>query len=165
MAVGAVCLVAAAWGLGRMMGRPYRLRVTVLEQGLGLLAQLRPEIAWHHRILVMAFQRASRPYPLWHPMVQTLADQIERHETDFASAFHEAVAEVPGLWQRDREVWDELGSVLGQSAVEYQMEHLHAAEELLMKNLSEAQSQGLKTARMTEILMSCAGAALAILLI
>ncbi len=148
-----------------MMARPYRLRVEVLQQGLGLLSQMRSEIAWHHRVLAQAFERASRPYPLWQPMVQALTQRLELHEMDFASAFHDALAEVPGLWQTDREVWDELGAVLGQSSVEYQIEHLHSAAELLNTNLGEAQTHGLKTARMTEVLISCAGAALAILLI
>lgn len=163
--LGALLTVMAAWWLGRLMARPYRLRVTALEQGIGVLEQLRPEIAWHQRILDVAFQRASRSYSVWQPVAEILSQQIGQHESNFATAFHQALITVPGLWEKDLAVWDELGQVLGQSSAEFQIDHLQAAEAELARNLNEARSQGLKTAHLTEILVSLVGVALVIVLI
>ncbi|AUW93515.1 hypothetical protein CO251_08040 [Sulfobacillus sp. hq2] len=162
---GAVLTVLSAWYLGHLMAKPYRLRITALEQGIGILGQLRPEIGWHHRILATAFERASRPFPAWQSMAHSLAERIGEHDTDFASAFRQALQCVPGLWEQDLVVWNELGHVLGQSAAEFQLNHLQAAEMELTRLLHEARSQGLKTARLTETLVSLAGLALVIVLI
>ncbi|OLZ08548.1 stage III sporulation protein AB [Sulfobacillus thermosulfidooxidans] len=163
--VGAICIIAAAWWVGRLLAKPYRQRIVCLEQGLALLDQLRAEIGWHHRVLTDAFKRASCSYSAWKPMAEYLSQQIDQHETDFTTAFHHALDRVLGLWTKDREIWENLGQVLGKSAVDYQLEHLQSAHHELARQLTDARTQGLKTARMMEALVSLTGVAIVIVLI
>ncbi len=163
--MGAILVVVAGWWLGRLFAAPYRQRIKCLEQGLGLLEQLRSEIGWHHRVLVEAFQRASHSYPAYEPMAQSLFEQIAQHESDFATAFQKALYRVTGLWESDRQIWSNLAQMLGKSSVDYELEYLQQTREELARQLGEARTQGSKTARMLEVLVSLTGVAIVIVLI
>ncbi len=163
--VGSLLVIIAAWWLGHFFADPYRQRIRCLEQGLGLLDRLRSEIGWHHRVLTDAFQRASDSYAAWKPMAEYLSQQIDGHESAFTTAFHHALSRVSGLWDSDREIWENLAQVLGKSSVDYQLEYLQGTQEKLARQLQEARTQGLKTARMMEILVSLTGVAIVIVLI
>ncbi len=163
--IGALLVIVAAWWLGRVLAKPYRQRILCLEQGMGLLEQLRSEIGWHHRILTDAFTRASCTYSAWKPMADHLSQQIDQHESDFTMAFHHALIQVSGLWDKDREIWENLGQVLGKSSVDYQVEYLQSTHQELARQLTDARTQGLKTARMMEALVSLTGVAIVIVLI
>ena len=160
--IGALLVVLAGWWLGRSLADPYRQRIKCLEQGLGLLDQLRSEIGWHRRVLTEAFLRASLSYPAYGPMAEYLSQQIMDHEDDFPTAFHNALNRVPGLWDKDREIWGNLAQVIGKSSVDYELDYMQGTHEELARQLVEARTQGLKTARMLEVLVSLTGVAIVV---
>lgn len=162
---GAVLAILSTISVAHYLARPYRFRISALEQWIRLLEQLVPAIGWKKLPLQEAFSEASRGYPLLTPVLRKLNQLLNSREMDFFAAFSGALREESWIWDEDRRILEELGRVLGRSSSVYQEDHIKGAISELQRVLQEARGRGLKQARLVESLTSAAGIALVILLL
>ncbi|MCL5971611.1 MAG: stage III sporulation protein AB [Firmicutes bacterium] len=163
--LGALFVVIAAVWLGRLMARPFRRRVQLLDAWVKCIGFLVPAISWRQAALSQALQEAANTYPILEPHLRTVVDLLATRAMDIAQAFSQSLAAESALRPRDREVLIDMAAKLGSSSPDYQKEMLRTTELLLKELASDARKEDLKQARLLESLISLSGVALVILLL
>lgn len=163
--VASFLVVAAAMGLARMAGGPYRDRVRTLEEWQRLVRHLEPLIVWKQMPLRQALLESARGQARIDPALRRWVAGLDNRDTDFNEAWSTLLTNMPGLWDEDRLVLKDFGRVLGMSDAESQRAELEAAAGELMRLVGEARRRNQQDGRLYPALVSALGIMVVILML
>lgn len=163
--VAAGLVIGAAWGLGRQAARPFSLRVRTLEEWRRFLQHLVPLIVWRRIPLREALVEAVRGQPELVGSVSRFVEMSQDPDVDFSQAWVDLLQNMPGLWEADRRVLNNLGLELGMSDAQYQEEHLATAQAELGRLLDEARVKRAHDGRLVPALVTALGVMVVIMML
>lgn len=156
--VGAASMVLiSALGLARLVGRPYHARVRTLDEWIRVIRHLEPLMAWRQWPLGRALVEASRGQSRIGPAVVRWHERLSNPDQSFAEAWSGLLQELPGLWDADRHVLEDLGRVLGASDIQSQRSELQATSLELTRLMGDARRQEAQDGRLYPALVGALG--------